>query len=110
MANTFYRKVSSGVGNAAVTLGSYTVGTNTKTVVLGLTVANTSGTTISADVYINNGSDNYYLVKGAPINAGGALVPIGGDQKLVLQFNDNVKIKSDSATSIDAVMSIMEIT
>lgn len=110
MANTFYRKASSGVGNTAVTLGSYTVGVNTKTVVLGLTVANTSGSTISADVYINNGSDNFYLVKAAPISAGGALIPIGGDQKLVLQFNDNVKIRSDSATSIDAVMSIMEIT
>jgi hypothetical protein len=110
MANIFYRKASSGVGNTAVTLGSYTVGVNTKTVVLGLTVANTSGSTISADVYINNGSDNFYLVKGAPVSAGGALVPIGGDQKLVLQFNDNIKIKSDSVASIDAVMSIMEIT
>ena len=77
---------------------------------LGLTVANTTGSTISADVYINNGSDNYYLVKGAPVNSGGALVPIGGDQKLVLQFNDNIKIRSDSLSSIDAVMSIMEIT
>jgi len=110
MANTFYRKASSSIGNSAVTLGSYTVSANTKTVVLGLTVANITGSTISADVYINNGSDNYYLVKGAPVNAGGALVPIGGDQKLVLQFNDNVKIKSDSASSIDAIMSIMEIT
>lgn len=110
MANIFYRKASSGIGNTAVTLGSYTVGVDTKTVVLGLTVANTSGTTVSADVYINNGASNYYLVKGAPINAGGALVPIGGDQKLVLQFNDNVKIQSDSASSIDAIMSIMEIT
>jgi hypothetical protein len=110
MANIFYRKASSGIGNTAVTLGSYTVGANTKTVVLGLTVANTTGSTISADVYINNGSDNYYLVKGAPVNSGGALVPIGGDQKLVLQFNDNIKIRSDSLSSIDAVMSIMEIT
>lgn len=110
MANIFYRKVSSGVGNTAVTLGSYTVGTSTKTVVLGLTVSNTSGSTINADVYINNGANNYYIVKAAPITAGGALVPIGGDQKLVLESGDNVKIKSDSTSSLDAIMSIMEIT
>ena len=110
MANIFYRKMSANVGNTAVTLGSYTVGSNTKAVVLGLTLANRAGATINADVYINNGSDNYYLVKAAPINVGGALVPIGGDQKLVLQAGDNVKVRSDSATSLDAVMSIMEIT
>jgi hypothetical protein len=110
MANIFYRKMSANVGNTAVTVGSYTVGSATKAVVLGLTVANRSGATINADVYINNGADNYYLVKAAPVNAGGALVPIGGDQKLVLQTGDNVKVRSDSATSLDAVMSIMEIT
>lgn len=110
MANTFFRKVSNGIGTGNTTVGSYTVGVNTKAVVLGLTIANTSGSTINADVSINNGASNYYLVKGAPITAGGSLVPIGGDQKLVLQFNDNVVVKSDSATSIDAVMSIMEIT
>lgn len=110
MANIFYRKMSANVGTSATTIGSYTVGSNTKAVVLGLTLANRAGSTINADVYINNGADSYYLVKGAPINVGGALVPIGGDQKLVLQTGDNVIIKSDSATSLDAVMSIMEIT
>lgn len=110
MANIFYRKMSANVGNTAITLGSYTVGSATKAVVLGLTLANRSGGTINADVYINNGADNFYLVKAAPINAGGALVPIGGDQKLVLQAGDNVKVRSDSATSLDAIMSIMEIT
>jgi hypothetical protein len=50
------------------------------------------------------------LVKSAPITTGGTLVVIGGDQKLVLQTNDNVKIVSDTMNSVDAVMSIMEIT
>lgn len=110
MANIFYRKMSANIGNTAVTVGSYTVGAATKAVVLGLTVSNRTGSSVNADVYINNGSDNFYLVKTAPIATGGALVPIGGDQKLVLQAGDNVKVVSDSATSLDAVMSIMEIT
>jgi hypothetical protein len=110
MANIFYRKLSANVGNVTTTIGSYTVGSATKAVVLGLTLANRSGGTITADVLINNGNDNYYLVRSAPINVGGALVPIGGDQKLVLQTGDNVRVRSDSATSLDAIMSIMEIT
>lgn len=110
MANIFYRKASANIGNTAQTVGSYTVSSGTKTVVLGLTIANTAGSTINADVWINNGANNFYLIKDAPISAGGALVPIGGDQKLVLEFNDNVRVISDSADSISAIMSIMEIT
>jgi len=110
MANIFYRKASANVGTTGATIGNYTVGSGVKTVVLGLTVSNTTGASISADVFINNGANNFYLVKGAPITAGGALVPIGGDQKLVLEFNDNVKVQTDTANSASAIMSIMEIT
>lgn len=110
MANTFFRKFSANVGNVATTVGSYTVNSTTRTVVLGLTLCNTTGSTINASVFINNGANNYYVLKNAPITTGGALVPIGGDQKFVLQFNDNVRVVSDTTNSIDVSMSIMEIT
>lgn len=102
--------MSANVGNTLVTVGNLTIGPDTKAVVLGLTLANRSGATINADVLINNGNDSFYLVRTAPITTGGALVPIGGDQKLVLQTGDNVRVRSDSANSLDVVMSYMEIT
>ncbi len=110
MANTFYRKLSANVGTSSTAIGSYTVGASTTTIVVGLTVCNVSGSTINVDVTLNNGSTDYYLVKGAPISAGGALVPIGGEQKIVLATGDSIKVRSDSATSADAILSIMEIT
>ncbi len=110
MANTFYRKLSANVGTTSTAIGSYTVGASTTTIVVGLTVCNVSGSTINVDVTLNNGSTDYYLVKGAPISAGGALVPIGGEQKIVLATGDSIKVKSDAATSADAILSIMEIT
>jgi hypothetical protein len=110
MANTFYRKFSANVGNTATTVGSYTVSSGTTSIVLGLSLCNTTGATINASVFVNNGANNYYVVKNAPLSAGSSLIPIGGDQKFVLQFNDNVKVVSDTATSIDVAMSIMEIT
>jgi hypothetical protein len=110
MANTFYRKLSRNIGTSNVTVGSYTVGSSTTTVIVGLTVCNTSGATVSVDVTVNNGSDDYYIVKGAPISAGGALVPVGGDQKIIMVTGDSLKVRSDSATSVDAILSIMEIT
>lgn len=110
MANTFNRKLSRNVGTSLTSIGSYTVGSSTKTVVVGLILSNTTGGTINVDCTLNDGSNDYYLVKNAPISSGGSLVIIGGDQKIVLATNDSIKVKSDTASSLDAVMSIMEIT
>ena len=110
MANTFTRKVSRGVGTALTAVGSYTVGASTQTTVIGLTVANTSASTVNIDVTLNDGVNDTYLVKDAPVPVGGALVPIGGNQKVVLITGDSIKVNSSAASSVDAVLSILEIT
>lgn len=110
MANTFYRKLSANVGTSMTSVGSYTVGSSTTTVVVGLTICNVTGSTINVDVSLNNGSTDYYIVKSAPISAGGALVPIGGEQKVILATGDSIKVKSDASSSADVILSIMEIT
>jgi hypothetical protein len=110
MANTFTRKLSTGIGTALTAVGSYTVGASTQTTVIGLTVANTSAATVNIDVTVNDGSTDYYVVKDAPVPVGGALVPIGGNQKIVLITGDSIKINSSAASSVDAVLSILEIT
>jgi hypothetical protein len=50
------------------------------------------------------------LAVNAPISAGSSLVVSGGDQKIVLITGDQLQVSSSAATSIDVVMSIMEIT
>jgi hypothetical protein len=110
MANTFRRKVSRNVGNTAVSVGSYTVGSGNTAIVLGLTVCNVTGASVNGSVYINDGSLDYYLIKDAPIPGGGSLVIVGGDQKVVLQASDSMRVISDVTTSLDVVMSIMEIS
>jgi|TARA_R110000824_G_C15079468_1_gene664255 hypothetical protein len=110
MANTFTRKVSANVGTALTAIGSYTVAASTQTTVIGLTVANTSASTVNIDVTLYDGGTDYYIVKDAPIPSGGALVPIGGNQKIVMVTGDSIRVNSDAASSIDAVLSILEIT
>lgn len=111
MANTFTRKLQRNIGNAATRIGSYTVAANTTSVVVGLTVTNTTGSAITANVYINDVSAaNTSIVTNAPISSGSSLVLVGGDQKIVLITGDSVYVQSSAATSIDTVMSIMEIT
>ena len=110
MANTFGRKASRSVGTSLTAIGSYTVAAATTTTVIGLSVANISGATIEVDVTHNDGTNDTYLIKGAPVLPGGSFVLVGGDQKLVLTTNDSVKVKSNTASSADAFMSILELT
>ncbi len=110
MANTFKRKLEQAVGNTATAIGSYTVAANTTAIMIGLTVTNTSGSSIAANVYIADGAANTSLVVNGPISAGSSLVLVGGDQKVVLEAGDSVYVQSSAASSIDAIMSIMEIT
>lgn len=110
MANTFKRKLSNDVGNTATQIGSYTVGASTTAVVIGLTVTNITGSALTANVYINDGVANTSLVVNGPISSGSSLIVVGGDQKVVLESGDSVYVQSSAASSLDAVMSIMEIT
>jgi len=106
MANTFKNYPSAAVGTSAATI----VTASAATTVIGLTVANITASTINVDVYTTIGGSDYYIVKGAVIPSGGALVPIGGDQKLVLESGDALKVLSSAASSADVIASVLEIT
>lgn len=108
MANTFYKKFSSNVGTTTTTVGDYTVGSD-GAVVIGLNLCNQYIQTVTVDVFLSSASSYcYYLLKGAPILAGGTLVLVGGDQKIVIQPGDRIRVKSSAASSLDVIMTIME--
>lgn len=110
MANAFKRKLQRAVGTSATSVGSYTVGAGVQATLIGLTVSNILSTNVVVDVMLNDGTNDTYIVKGATILPGGALVAVGGDQKIVLEPNDSIKVQSDTASSCDVVMSLLEIS
>ena len=110
MANAFKNKTQRQIGTSLTAIESYTVGGSTETTVIGLTISNTTTSVIEVDATLNDGSNDFYIVKNAPVPAGGALVAVGGDQKVVMMPGDSIKVKSDTATSADVIMSILEIT
>jgi len=110
MANTFKRKISRNL-NGATQVGSYLVPASTEVTVIGLTIANTQTSAITASVYLfPNSGLQYYVVKDATIPAGGTLVVVGGDQKLVMEPNDAIYVSPSVGNSCDVIMSILEIT
>ena len=90
----------------------YTAPSDGTSTVIGLCIANTTSQNIFVDVvlYDDSGADTAYLVKEAPVPIGGGFVPIGGDQKIILESDDKIQVKSDTATSADAILSVLEIT
>lgn len=108
MASTFKNAVSSSIGTSPVTV--YTTPSLTTTTVIGLSVANISVNSVSVDVTLTKGGTTVYLIKGAPLPQGGALVIIGGDQKVVLETGNYIQVKSSGLTSIDAIASVLELS
>jgi len=110
MANFFKRKLSSNISTSFANVGGYTVPANNVATVIGLSVSNTANAGISVDIVLNNTTSLIHIVKSAPIPVGGSLVVVGGDQKIVIETNDAIQVKSDTATSADVIMSILETT
>ena len=109
MANTFKNAAAAATGTSEVSV--YTVPSSTTTTVIGLTCANVTSTSpikVSIRVYDASATAHFYVVKNAEIFEGGALVAVGGDQKLVIETGDIIKIISDTASSIDTIVSVME--
>jgi len=110
MANTFTRKTSQNTGATADQVGAYQVPAATATIVIGLICTNVTGSAITANVYLANATANTYIVANAPISSGASLISVGGDQKIVMVTGDRMFVQSSAASSIDTIMSIMEIT
>ena len=104
MAQDFERYIQRNVGTSAATVHT----SNSDDAIISVRCANTTTSTISIDVFINDGSNDYYLIKNAPIVAGGSLELIDGGSKIVIESGDVVKAQSDTASSLSVWMSVVD--
>jgi len=75
--------------------------------IIGIRMTNITSNAITADAYITN-SNNYYLIKGVTIPAHSSLELIDGGAKIILKSGDKLKAKSDTASSLKAVVSFID--
>ena len=113
MANTFKLKTKAGIDASLVAV--YTVPADTTTVIIGLTISNIKGSSVTSDAQIVTASssgenaDDVYLVKDIPLPAGSSIEIMSGN-KIVLEAGDIVKVKGSVTNAVDALLSVMEIT
>ena len=104
MAQSFRRCPKNNVGTSVedvYTADSYDT-------IVGIALTNVHTSSIDVDVYINDGTNDIYLVKSAPIPVGSQLQLIDGGAKVVVQNGDVIKVKSSVASSCDVWISAVD--
>ena len=104
MAQNFRRYTSNAVGASPAAVFS----PNSYDAIVGISLSNILSTAITVDCYINDGSNNIYLVKDAPIPTGGSLQVLDGGAKFVVQNLDVLSVVSSDAASVDVWVSAVD--
>ena len=96
-----------GPNNGAAFGSSYITASTKAAIIVGLTLCNVTSGSIKASVKLSddNASNACWIALNVPIPAGDSIELIQG--KLVLEQDDSVYVASDTATSLDVVMSVL---
>jgi len=108
MASTFKSNVAANIVTSGNTV--YTCPSATQTTLIGLSISNKAAGSVTANVFLTRSAVDYSIISNVPILSGSTLVPIGGDQKVVLQPADLLKITASANASVDVIVSLLEIT
>ena len=107
--NTFKNAKARLSGASAVSLLT-APSTANQFVLIGCTLCNRTANTIKVNLWVTDSiGGNTYIVNNAEVPPGSTLVAIGGDQKIALIPQDVVKISSDTASSVDTLLSYLEV-
>ena len=99
MANSFKTYTKKSITASTAVMTSPIGATST---VIGLTISNVSG--VNTDVTVR--LESTHIVKNATVIAGSAIVPIGGEQKIVVADGQSIYVQATNA--VDVVCSVLE--
>ena len=104
MAQDFERNTANEVGTSASTLRT----ADSDDAIVGITVANIHTSQITVEVCITSGGNDIYIVKNAPIPVGSSLQILDGGAKIVMVSSDALNVKSNTASSADVWVSVVD--
>jgi hypothetical protein len=107
MATFFRNKIANEIGTTPTNV--VVTPSNARLTVLGISLANLTNSIVVADVKVKSGSDEGFYVKDLIIPANTSARLVNGGEKLILTPDDVLIVKSNLDSSIDAVVSYVEI-
>ena len=109
MATTFKNRIINAIGTDEVS--AITTTPSSRVTVIGLSLANLTPNAVSVSVTITDDtSTTGYFVKDVLLPPTSSLRLVNGGEKLILAPDNEMRIVSSQANSIDAVISYVEIT
>ena len=103
-----FKSVVSGNIGTSPTQVSDTVSSSTTHTIIGFSLSNIHANNIAVTATLSkSGGATVNMIKSATVASGGAIVIVGGDQKVVLEQGDTISVSSDTATSTDSIMSYL---
>jgi len=116
MANTFKKASTQKIDTSFVTVYDANTANLTASVILGVALCNRTANSIKVSCVLRHGGTdgtsnaNHRLILNDVQILSGATLEVMGGQKYILEANDDLQFKSDTADSLDVVMGVMEIT
>lgn len=109
MANDFQNSISSNVGTSRVDMYTAPSAVGKRSMIIGLELANITGSAVTVDVDIYDASATAYVTIGNNISipANSTLSFISG-QKIVLANGDKLAVTASASNSVNAIASILE--
>lgn len=110
MAQSFKRLTSRAIGTAQTRVDNYTVPAATTAIIIGSSIANILSEAVTVTFEHHDGTNFTAIAKNVQLAAGQTLAPSGEINKVVLQAGDGLFVTSSTASSLDVVISILEIS
>jgi hypothetical protein len=107
MTTALKNHLTANVGTTATTVYNPTT-SGIQSTVIGLTLANTTTSPITVSVTVTSGATTVYIIKNTSIPSGNSL-SILGDGKFIVEQNDVVQVISSAASSVDVLLSVVEV-
>ena len=105
MAQTFTNAVANNVTTVTTV---YTAPSATTGVMVGLLVANDSGTDTTVTVSVTKGATTVNVLNSAPLPAGSNMSVLSNNNRLVLLTGNSISVTA--ANAVDVVASVLELT
>ena len=112
MANTFKVDTKSSCvtdAHSSTNANVLTAGSSATLVLLSILVSNKTGASADVDVFLVTTGDDVFLLRNAPIPAGSSLELISGS-KVIMESNDILRVRTDTASTLDVAISYLEQT